>query len=83
MTVKYDDGRTLQMVLGELREVEGAVGHHVACKHSDVKMAMATLSHHLRVAEGMGELGILTAAMAHHRLLWIHSFVDGNGRVAR
>lgn len=83
LTVKYDDGRTLQMVPGELREVDVAVGHHVACKHSDVKMAMATLSRHMRVAEGMGELGILTAATAHHRLLWIHPFVDGNGRVAR
>ena len=26
---------------------------------------------------------ILAAAAAHHRLLWIHPFLDGNGRVAR
>ena len=26
---------------------------------------------------------ILWAAAAHHRLLWIHPFLDGNGRVAR
>jgi Fic family protein len=26
---------------------------------------------------------ILAAAPAHHRLVWIHPFVDGNGRVAR
>ena len=26
---------------------------------------------------------ILGAATAHHRLLWIHPFLDGNGRVAR
>ena len=26
---------------------------------------------------------ILSAATAHHRLLWIHPFLDGNGRVAR
>jgi Fic family protein len=26
---------------------------------------------------------ILCAAAAHHRLLWIHPFLDGNGRVAR
>jgi Fic family protein len=26
---------------------------------------------------------ILAAAYAHHRVLWIHPFVDGNGRVAR
>jgi Fic family protein len=26
---------------------------------------------------------ILSSAAAHHRLLWIHPFLDGNGRVAR
>ena len=26
---------------------------------------------------------VLAAACAHHRLLWIHPFTDGNGRVAR
>lgn len=26
---------------------------------------------------------IIAAAAAHHRLLWIHPFIDGNGRVAR
>ena len=26
---------------------------------------------------------VLAAATAHHRLLWIHPFLDGNGRVAR
>jgi Fic family protein len=26
---------------------------------------------------------VLQAAAAHHRLLWIHPFADGNGRVAR
>src|SRR6266481_196053 len=26
---------------------------------------------------------LLSAAAGHHRLLWIHPFVDGNGRVAR
>lgn len=34
-----------------------------------------------------GDLGktdtILSVATAHHRLLWIHPFLDGNGRVAR
>jgi Fic family protein len=26
---------------------------------------------------------ILSTAAAHHRLLWMHPFLDGNGRVAR
>jgi len=40
-----------------------------------------------RYEEVFGRLGraesILTAASMHHRLLWIHPFLDGNGRVAR
>jgi Fic family protein len=40
-----------------------------------------------RFEQAFGRLGktdaILSAAAAHHRLLWIHPFLDGNGRVAR
>jgi Fic family protein len=33
---------------------------------------------------GLGKTdSILAGATAHHRLLWIHPFLDGNGRVAR
>jgi Fic family protein len=33
---------------------------------------------------GIGKLnGVLSAFVAHHRLVWIHPFLDGNGRVAR
>ena len=28
-------------------------------------------------------IGIIAGAAAHHRLLWMHPFLDGNGRVAR
>ena len=40
-----------------------------------------------RFAAVYGSLGkadaVLASAAAHHRLLWIHPFLDGNGRVAR
>jgi Fic family protein len=40
-----------------------------------------------RFEEVYGKLGktdtIVATAAAHHRLLWIHPFLDGNGRVAR
>jgi Fic family protein len=40
-----------------------------------------------RFEQAYGNLGkadwIIATAAAHHRLLWIHPFVDGNGRVAR
>jgi Fic family protein len=32
---------------------------------------------------GNAEAAILSLAPAHHRILWIHPFADGNGRVAR
>jgi len=33
---------------------------------------------------GLGSIdGVLAAAAAHHRLLRLHPFTDGNGRVAR
>ncbi|WP_419629425.1 Fic family protein, partial [Thiolapillus sp.] len=37
-----------------------------------------------RTYSGLGKAEtIIAAAAAHHRLLWIHPFLDGNGRVAR
>jgi len=40
-----------------------------------------------RFAKVYGNIGktesIISTAAAHHRLLWIHPFMDGNGRVAR
>ncbi len=40
-----------------------------------------------RFEQVYGNLGktesIIATAAAHHRLLWIHPFIDGNGRVAR
>lgn len=40
-----------------------------------------------RYQEVYGSLGaidtVIAAAAAHHRLVWIHPFLDGNGRVAR
>ncbi|WP_210189661.1 Fic family protein [Bradyrhizobium brasilense] len=40
-----------------------------------------------RFEEAYAKLGktdaIVASACTHHRLLWIHPFLDGNGRVAR
>jgi Fic family protein len=30
-----------------------------------------------------GEAAVVAAAASHHRLAWVHPFLDGNGRVAR
>jgi Fic family protein len=71
----------VRVVPGELRKRDAVVGTHVAVSAGAVPRFLA------RFAEGYGTLNrtdsILAAATAHHRLLWIHPFLDGNGRVAR
>ncbi len=79
--VNPDTGEVLDVVPGELRHRDVRVGVHVPVSPGAVPRFLA------RFAEVYGRLGrsetILAAATAHHRLLWIHPFLDGNGRVAR
>jgi Fic family protein len=71
----------LRMVPGALRHRDVRVGRHVPVSPGAVPRFLA------RFEETYGSAGktdaILAAAAAHHRLLWIHPFLDGNGRVSR
>ena len=74
-------GETVRVVPGELRRRDVKVGYHVAISPGAVPRFMVRFEDvyaHLTKSES-----ILNAAAAHHRLVWIHPFVDGNGRVAR
>jgi Fic family protein len=70
-----------RVVPGELRRRDVAVGAHIAVSPGAVPRFLR------RFEEIYGAVNktesILSAAAAHHRLVWIHPFVDGNGRVAR
>ena len=76
-----DTGEKVLMVPGELRHRDVRVGHHIPVSPGALPRFLA------RFEEVYGGLGrsetILATAAAHHRLLWIHPFLDGNGRVAR
>jgi Fic family protein len=76
-----DTHERMQVVPGELRHRDVMVGGHVAISAPAVPRFLA------RFDEVYSQLGkteiILAAAAAHHRLTWIHPFLDGNGRVAR
>ena len=71
----------VRVVPGELRKRDVKVGGHVAISPGAVPRFLK------RFEDVYCRLGktdsILAAAPAHHRLVWIHPFVDGNGRVAR
>ena len=80
-TENPDTGERAQVIPGALRERDVIVGQHVAISPGAIPRFLR------RFAEGYVGLGridsLLASASAHHRLLWIHPFLDGNGRVAR
>lgn len=76
-----DTGERLKIIPGELRRRDVKVGQHIAVSPGAIPRF---LTHFERTYSRLGRTdAILTAAAAHHRLLWIHPFLDGNGRVAR
>ena len=74
-------GEKAEVIPGALRTRDVKVGQHVAISPGAVPRFLS------RFQEVYGGLGtadtVIAAAAAHHRLLWIHPFLDGNGRVAR
>ncbi len=74
------EGETI--VPGVFRSREVSVGQHVAPAFAAVP---ALLQRWAEVYGGTrrGEAALLAMAAAHHRLGWVHPFVDGNGRVMR
>ena len=76
-----ETGERIRVVPGAVRECDVKVGHHVPVSPGALPRFLK------RFEDAYGKLGrtdgILAAASAHHRLLWIHPFLDGNGRVAR
>lgn len=76
-------GERLEIMPGRWRKRGVQVGHHVPPAHEDLPRYMARFD----TAYGSPPLSktrqIQTVGAVHHRLLWIHPFLDGNGRVAR
>lgn len=74
-------GERIRVIPGALRERDVKVGHHVPVSPGAVTRFLERFE---QVYSGLGRSEtIIGVAAAHHRLLWIHPFVDGNGRVAR
>ena len=70
-----------EIVPGELRGRDVKVGHHIPVSPGALPRFMQRFE---AAYNGLGKTDtIFAAASAHHRLLWIHPFLDGNGRVAR
>lgn len=76
-----DTRERLKAVPGELRQRDVRVGQHIPVSAGALPRFLA---HFERTYGRLGKTdSILAVPAAHHRLLWIHPFLDGNGRVAR
>ena len=76
-----DTGETLKVMPGAYRTRDVKVGRHVPVSPGAVPRFMERFE---RGYAGLGKTNmILASAAAHHRLAWIHPFLDGNGRVMR
>ena len=80
-TENPDTGERIRVIPGELREHDVKVGRHVPVSPGALPRFLQ------RFEDAYANLGkvdaIVASATAHHRLLWLHPFLDGNGRVAR
>jgi Fic family protein len=71
----------VRVVPGEFRRQDVRVGGHIAISAGALPRFLERFE---RVYGNLGNADwIISTPVAHHRLLWMHSFMDGNGRVAR
>jgi Fic family protein len=76
-----DTKEKAKVIPGQFRTRAVRVGRHVPISPGAVPRFLARYQ---EVYAGLGAIDtVMSAAAAHHRLAWIHPFVDGNGRVAR
>jgi len=76
-----ETGERIKVAPGELRQRDVKVGRHIPPSPGALPRFL------VRFENAYAKLGrvdqIVASATAHHRLLWMHPFLDGNGRVAR
>jgi Fic family protein len=76
-------GERLPIVPGQLRTRDVAVGLHLPPEHGDLPRFLVRFDRAYKAPPLNRMRQIQTVGAVHHRFLWIHPFLDGNGRVAR
>lgn len=78
-----DTGGQLKVVPGELRASGVAIGRHIPPTAAELPAFLARFTDAYNPECLTKPRRVVAIAAAHHRFLWIHPFLDGNGRVAR
>lgn len=77
-----EDGNEKKIIPGEWRQEGVQVGRHIPPDPQTVPRFMEEW-HKGYMYSRAGETAVIALMAAHHRLAWIHPFLDGNGRTAR
>jgi len=78
-----DTGEKVEIIPGEFRTKEVEVGRHRPPPATDLNRFLARFEEAYDFGHMSKSQAIIAIAASHHRFLWIHPFIDGNGRVAR
>jgi Fic family protein len=82
-SVKTASGGEDQVIPGALRSCEVEVGRHIPPTFSSLRKFLDRFASGYALQQLNPLQRIVAAAASHHRLAWIHPFLDGNGRVTR
>jgi len=72
-----------RVVPGELRERQVRIGRHIPPAAADLRAFLDRFVEAYSSPSLSRLRKVIAVAASHHRLAWIHPFLDGNGRVAR
>ena len=78
-----ETGEIITIQPGGFRTRDVHVGKHIAPEYQEISRLLNWFARIYRPTGIFGTSRIFAAAAAHHRLMWIHPFMDGNGRVGR
>ena len=78
-----DTGKVIKVIPGKVRDGDVQVGKHIAPRYKSLESLLARYEEAYKPKNLSKIKQVIAVAASHHRLLWIHPFYDGNGRVAR
>lgn len=75
--------KKLKVNPGKFRQRDVQVGAHIACPVDKLPLFISRFEEAYDLDKLSKLQQLIAVGASHHRLLWIHPFLDGNGRVAR
>lgn len=84
LVVTGTSGKEYPILPGKTREQDVEVANHLAPEFSEIPRLMSDFERHYSFCENeIGAIKLMKTFAAHHRFMFIHPFLDGNGRIGR